>query len=74
MAGTRPTAPGRLATQAAHQTIASMPHPITHSGPASRPAGIATSVASAAGITTMLQIEIATRLARMANCCVLWKW
>jgi hypothetical protein len=74
MAGTRPTAPGRLATQAAHHTIASMPHPITQSGPASKPTGIATSVASAAGMTTMLQIGMAMRLARMANCCVLWKW
>ena len=37
MAGTRPTAPGRLATQPAHHTIASMPHPMTHSGAASEP-------------------------------------
>ena len=74
MAGTRPTAPGRLATQFAHHTIASMPHPITQSGAASSPSGIATSVASAAGMTMMLQIGMATRLARMANSCVLWKW
>ena len=74
MAGTRPTAPGRPATHAAHHTIASMPQPITQSGAASSPNGIATSVASAAGMTTMLQIGMATRLARIANCCVLWKW
>ena len=74
MAGTRPTAPGSPATHAAHHTIASMPHPITQSGAASSPTGIATSVASAAGMTRMLQIGMATRLARIAKSCVLWKW
>ena len=74
MAGTRPTAPGKPATQLAHHTIASMPHPITRKGPASSPNGIATRVASAAGMTITLQMGMAMRLARMANCWVLWKW
>ena len=74
IAGTRPTAPGSSETAWAHHTIASMPRPISRSGAASSPNGIATSAASAAGITTKLQIGIASRLASMANACVLWKW
>ena len=50
------------------------PSPSPSSGAASSPNGIATSVASAAGMTTILQIGMAIRLARIANCCVLWKW
>ena len=49
--------PAGRATRLAHHTIASMPHPITHSGAASSPNGIATSVASAAGMT----IDVADR-------------
>jgi hypothetical protein len=35
---------------------------------------MATRAASAAGITTRLQIGMAMTLASIANACVLWKW
>ena len=58
----------------AHHTIASMPHPITHSGAASRPNGIATSARQRRRHDDQVADRNGERLARIANCCVLWKW
>jgi hypothetical protein len=54
--------------------MAPIPHPITASGAASSPKAMTPSAARAAGMTRTLHTGMAMRLARMAKCCVLWKW
>lgn len=57
IAGSTPTAPGNPLTNLADALIASMPAPMTISGPTSKPTGIKTSVARAAGMITTLQMR-----------------
>ena len=62
-AGTRPTAPGRLATHSAMAFIHSMPMPINFHSASSKPNGMATSPSIPAGMIQAETMGIARRLA-----------